>query len=169
MANKEKSQLKILIYQDEIAQIEKKLKSIREQKLIWQGYGKAVNESREIYNQLFLFIRQAMDWQKMSEKEREAVKKTDPEKVPKFEITEEEGAKIAAVLRPAQNLITSLSQRAAAEPGQYAAIESALVEQVQRLQAQIDFEANKDTEGEAGEIPEEPEVKRGRGRAGKRN
>ena len=58
MANKDKVNLKISIFQDEIGEYEKQIENLKEQKGLWMGYEKASKESLETINQAFKEIKE---------------------------------------------------------------------------------------------------------------
>lgn len=150
MANKEKVELKTLLYQNEIKEYEKQLKNLDQQKHEWLGYGRAYSDANEVFKILFKDLKYGLDWLGFEEDEKEKMIQENPNCTPKVEVTEREGFKIAEFLKPAHHLISVRLQKAKGEPSLFEAQKNVINRQIDRLGKAIEYEQNKLLEEETG-------------------
>ena len=145
MANREKAELKILVYESEITEYQQQIHNIEEQRHQWEGYHRAFAEVNDLFKVLFRDLKQALDWQEMTEEQRNELRK-NPDNVPKIEITNDQGFKIGEFLKPAHQLVGLRYQYAGAEPEKFTAQKVVLDRQIIRLQKLIEYERTKPVE-----------------------
>jgi hypothetical protein len=154
----EKAELKISIYQEEIEEYKKKAEGAKEQRIMWSGYGKAMEEVRALYNETFRQIQLAMTWLKLSDKEKEKLPESEK---PFIEMTEEQGALVAKLIRPVLDQITRKTQKSKQEPESFSAKEDAYRAEIQRLERLISYQEEqiRRSELDAGERIEDEDEK----------
>ena len=135
--SKEKAELKISIYQEEIEEYTKKAEQIKDQIITWKGYARAMNEVRASYNELFHQINLAHKWNKLSTKEQE---KEKPENKPKIEMTDAQCAIVSQNIKPILESISVKYQKALIEPDKFAAKADAYHGAIIRLTNLIEYQ-----------------------------
>jgi len=145
MANREKAELKILVYESEIEEYRRQIRGIEEQRQQWAGYHRAFTEVMDLFKVLFRDLKKALDWQEMTAEQRDEARKNS-DNVPKIEVTNDEGFKIGEFLKPAHQLVGIRWQHAGAEPEKFGAQKVVLDKQINRLEKLIEYERTKPVE-----------------------
>jgi hypothetical protein len=144
MSNQSKAELKILIFEKEIEEYKRQLKIANEQKFSWMGCKLAYEEANEIFKVLFKDLKYALDWLGKDENEKKTLIEKNPNCVPKVQVTESEGFKIAEFLKPAHQLVSLKLNKSKREPELFEAQKTVLNRQIDRLNRYIIAERNKD-------------------------
>jgi len=135
--SREKAEIKIEIYQEEIAENQKRAEGAKEQRIMWSGYHKAMEEMRALYNESFRQIQLAMKWNELTEKEKEEL---PADQKPFLELTEDQGSLVAKFIRPILDQVTRKSQKSKQEPEAFSAKEDAYRASIERLERLISYQ-----------------------------
>lgn len=151
VANRKKIEMRVQVLEEEIQELEREIKVVGEQKLVWQGYSKAAGEVLEMVGELYRQIQKAMQWNKLTDEEREKGRDEKSTLVPPIEMEDQAGEVAAKLLRPLQMLVGNMRSQGQVEPGRFEAQCLALGKQVERLKKKIEYEMAKDCPDFAGD------------------